>query len=63
MSKLFENSGDLDQMLHSGASEWDLHCNYPFTIFRLQWVKKKICQGPVVQNLTLIANVMLKFLS
>ena len=41
MAKLFTNSGDPDQTLHSGASDLGLHC-LPITIFLgvswLQWV-------------------------
>ena len=39
MAKLFANSGDPDQMLHSVASDLGLHC-LPFTryrVSRLQW--------------------------
>ena len=41
MAKLFANSGDPDQTLHSAASDLGLHC-LPVTflrIFLLQWVK------------------------
>ena len=41
MAKLFANSGDPDQMLHSVASDLGLHC-LPSTLLRvsrLQWVK------------------------
>ena len=41
MAKLFANSGDPDQMLHSAASDLGLHC-LPSTLLRvsgLQWVK------------------------
>ena len=40
MVKLFANSGDPDQMLHSAASDLSLHC-LPITLLgvsRLQWV-------------------------
>ena len=41
MAKLLANSGDLDQTLHSAASDQGLHC-LPITLLRvsrLQWVK------------------------
>ena len=41
MAKLFANSEDPDQTLHSAASDLGLHC-LPITllrVFRLQWVK------------------------
>ena len=41
MVKLFANSEDPDQMLHSAASDLGLHC-LPITLLgfsRLQWVK------------------------
>ena len=41
MTELFANSGDLDQMPHSAASDLGLHC-LPITLIgvsRLQWVK------------------------
>ena len=41
MDKLFANSGDLDQMPHSVASDLGLHC-LPVTLLRvsrLQWDK------------------------
>ena len=41
MAKLFANSGDPDQTLHSVASDLGLHC-LPDTLLgvsRLQWVK------------------------
>ena len=41
MAKLFVNSGDPDQMLHSAASDQGLHC-LSITllgVFRLKWVK------------------------
>ena len=41
MVELFANSGDPDQMLHSAASDLDLHC-LPVTclgVSSLQWVK------------------------
>ena len=41
MAKLFANSGDSDQMLHSVASDLGLYC-LPITLLwvsRLQWVK------------------------
>ena len=40
MAKLFANSGDPDQTLHSAASDLGLHC-LPITLLRvsrLQWV-------------------------
>ena len=40
MAKLFANSGDPDQMLHSAASDLGVHC-LPSTLLRasrLQWV-------------------------
>ena len=40
MAKLFANSGDPDQMLHSVVSDLGLHC-LPITLLRvarLQWV-------------------------
>ena len=40
MVELFANSGDLDQMLHSAASDLGLH-SLPFSlqgVSRLQWV-------------------------
>ena len=40
MAKLFANSGDPDQILHSVASDQGLHC-LPITLLqvsRLQWV-------------------------
>ena len=40
MAKLFANSGDPDQTLHSAASDLGLHC-LPLTLSRvsqLQWV-------------------------
>ena len=43
-AKLFENSGDPDQMPHSAASDLGLHC-FPITLLqvsRLQWVKKEL---------------------
>ena len=47
MAKLFANSGDPDQMLHSAASDLGLHC-LPSTLLRvsqLQWAKKeRICK-------------------
>ena len=42
MAELFANSGDLDQMPHSAASDLGLHC-LPITVLRvsrLQWVKR-----------------------
>ena len=42
MVELFANSGDLDQMLHSAASDVGLHC-LPTTLLRvsrLQWVNQ-----------------------
>ena len=42
MAKLFANSGDPDQMLHSAASDLGLHCLL-ITLLRvssLQWVKQ-----------------------
>ena len=44
MVALFANSGDPDQMLHSAASDLDLHC-LPITRFgvsRLQWIKNQL---------------------
>ena len=41
MAKLFANSEDPDQMLHSAMSDLDLHC-LPVTLLgvsQLQWVK------------------------
>ena len=41
MAKLFANSEDPDQMLHSAGSDLGLHC-LPMTLLgvsRLQWVK------------------------
>ena len=40
-AKLFANSGDRDQMLHSAASDLSLHCLLitRLGVFRLQWVK------------------------
>ena len=41
MADVFANSEDPDQMLHSAASDLDLHC-LPITLLgvsRLQWVK------------------------
>ena len=41
MAKLFTNSGDPEQKLHSVASDLGLHC-LPITLLlvsRLQWVK------------------------
>ena len=48
MAKLFANSGDPDQMPHSGASDLGLHC-WPITLLRvsrLQWVNGELrrCQ-------------------
>ena len=42
MAKLFANSGDIDWMQHSAASDLGLHCfaNYPLQVSRLQWVKQ-----------------------
>ena len=40
MAKLFANSGDPNQMLHSAASDLGLHC-LPITLLRvsrLKWV-------------------------
>ena len=42
MAKLFANSEDPDQMLHSAASDLGLHC-LPITLLgvsQLQWVKR-----------------------
>ena len=42
MAKLFANSGDPDQMVHSAASDLGLHCS-PITLLgvsKLQWVKE-----------------------
>ena len=42
MAKLYANSGDPDQSLHSVASDLGMHC-LPITLLqvsRLQWVKK-----------------------
>ena len=42
--KLFANSGDPDQTLHSAASDLGLHC-LPITLLRvsrLQWVNMKL---------------------
>ena len=44
MAKLFANSGDPDQMLHSAASDLGLHC-LPVTLLRvsqIQWVTHSI---------------------
>ena len=44
MGKLFANSGDPDQMLHSAASDLGLHC-LPITLLglsRLQLVKHQL---------------------
>ena len=41
LARLFANSGDPDQMLHSAASDLSLHC-LPFTplgVSGLKWVK------------------------
>ena len=43
MAKVFANSGDPDQTLHSVVSDLGLHC-LPITLLgvsRLQWVKPK----------------------
>ena len=45
MAKLFANSGDPDQMLHSAASDLGLH-RLPVTLLRisrLQWDKELVC--------------------
>ena len=45
MAKIFANSGDLNQMLHSGASDLDLHC-LQFTLLwgsRLKWLNQTGC--------------------
>ena len=39
MAKLFANSGDLDQMPHSVASDLGLHC-LPFTLLRVSRLQK-----------------------
>ena len=41
MVKLFANSGDPDQALHSAASDLGLHCllSTLLQVSRLQWVK------------------------
>ena len=47
MAKLFANSGDLNQMTHSVASDLSLHC-LPITILglsRLKWVKTVVLLG------------------
>ena len=46
MVELFANSEDPDQMLHSAASDLDLHCLLitHLGVFRLQWVKKDACR-------------------
>ena len=40
MAKLFADSGDPDQMPHSGASDLGLHClpSIFLQVFQLQWV-------------------------
>ena len=44
MAELFANSGEPDQMPHSGASDMGLHCLpvTPLGVSRLQWVKFSI---------------------
>ena len=52
MAKLFANSGDPDQTLHSAASDLGLHC-WPFTLLgvsRLQWVKPFMLGGLIYYN-------------
>ena len=42
MAKLFANSGDPDQMLHSAESDLGLHyLSFTFLgVYRLKWVKR-----------------------
>ena len=50
MAKLFANSGNPDQMLHSVASDLGLHC-LPITLLgvsRLQWVQFKVFELTLV---------------
>ena len=57
MAKLFANSGDLDQMLHSAASDLSLLC-LPVThlrVSRLRWLNRefKISEGVQIDPVTL----------
>ena len=58
MAKLFANSGDPDQTLHSAVSDLGLHC-LPVTLLRvsrLQWVKKTIFEETKWVCLTLTSQ-------
>ena len=58
MAKLFANSGDPDQMLHSAASDLVLHC-LPITLLRVSqtgtvarsMVERPLCDREVVGSI------------
>ena len=61
MAKLFANSGDPDQTLHSAASDLGLHC-LPVThlgVSRLQWVN---CHSLFVNKITILLSEVLQII-